>query len=148
MASFRRMRTYRNRPVWHAGRSGTPHRRDQGKPGNRVSRHHLKGTSFSPFLKRGASGGGRMRSLGGHLIEECYLQAHLTARSLASVHLLSPRRSFCFFRIPVFFRQIQMYERDSGGSGVLVHLLGLFTGLVRLQELHSPGPRGLPGGFT
>ena len=26
MASFRRMRTYRNRPVWHAGRSGTPHR--------------------------------------------------------------------------------------------------------------------------
>ena len=27
MASFRRMRTYRNRPVWHAGRSGTPHRR-------------------------------------------------------------------------------------------------------------------------
>ena len=25
VASFRRMRTYRNRPVWHAGRSGTPH---------------------------------------------------------------------------------------------------------------------------
>ena len=38
-------------------------RRDQGKPGNRVSRHRLKGTSFSPFLKRGAPGG-RMRSLG------------------------------------------------------------------------------------
>ena len=36
-----------------------------------------------------------------------------------------------------------MYERDSGGSGVLDDL---FTGLVHLQDLHSPRPRGMPRG--
>ena len=39
-----------------------------------------------------------------------------------------------------------MYEQDSGDSGVLVRPVGLFTGLVHLQELYSPGPRGMPRG--
>ena len=42
-----------------------------------------------------------------------------------------------------------MYERESGGSRVSVRFVGLFTGLVRLQDSHSPGPRGmLRGRFT
>ena len=36
VASFRRMRTYRNRPVWHAGRSGTPHRPRVDRPTDRL----------------------------------------------------------------------------------------------------------------
>ena len=42
-----------------------------------------------------------------------------------------------------------IYERESGGSGGSVRFVGLFTGLVRLQDSHSPGPREmLRGRFT
>ena len=34
--------------------------------------------------------------------------------------------------------QSQMYERDSGGSGVSARSVGLFTGLVHLQEFIQP----------
>ena len=46
VASFRRMRTYRNRPVWHAGRSGPPHQ-------SLVGMYQSQSTVYTHWLSRG-----------------------------------------------------------------------------------------------
>ena len=83
------------------------------------------------------------------------------ANGPASAHLRTPRlqtHSFILhnhsrqpwsYRITVRSFRSQMYERDSGGSGVSARSVGLFTGLVHLQEFIQPwASRDAKGRFT